>query len=195
MVLAPRLCLFPYPSPHPGRIPTHPSRRSRELRATSSRLLGRRYVPLAATLGFRVDLGLMGIVDSAGSLSVASTAPLAHGEPAVRIPAAEKPLRTLQHTPRGHFCKHISIVYFLPNVSLRLTPFFAQTPHLSLSGIPKYLRFFIRSLDSTLHRQFAYYIISTHRSLLAQYNFLCSLLLYLHILHYYYHHYLSYIWD
>jgi hypothetical protein len=83
------LYLSPYPSPPLGRTPTRLSRRFREHRATSFRLWDRRYAPPAATLGSRVDLGLMGIADSAGLRSVASTAPPARGEPAVRTLVAE----------------------------------------------------------------------------------------------------------
>ena len=49
----------------------------------------------------------------------------------------------------------------------------AASPHLSLSGTPKYFRFSSnQSLDLTLHRQFAYYLIFNIDLLLAQYNLL-----------------------
>jgi hypothetical protein len=45
------------------------------------------------------------------------------------------------------------------------SPSFYTASRLSLSATPKHLRFSSnQTLDPTLHRQFAYYIIPTHRS-------------------------------
>ena len=129
MVLDPRLYLYPCPSPHLGLTPTHRSPLSRELRATSSRLSDRRYVPLEAILGSRVDLGLMEIPDSAGSRSAASTAPPVHGEPAVRTLVAD--CNFFKSYDNLHADNSVTISRSLANARLRLASFLAITPHLS----------------------------------------------------------------
>jgi hypothetical protein len=59
----------------------------------------------------------------------------------------------------GHSCNHTSISSMIDLGSL-LRNF--TTPVLVWN--PKIFSLFIKSLESTLHRQFAYYIIPTHRS-------------------------------
>ena len=131
----------------------------------------------------------METADSAGSRSAASMAPPALGEPAVRTLVAEwsssnATTYSILHTDTLASSKHISISR---RCSTSVSNFFPKSPYLSLSGIPKCFRFSVISLDPVLHRQFAYYIISTHRSFVSTVQSTIFYTAYLHISHYHYY--------